>query len=183
MSKKVNVEFSLAYRLLHPMHTALVSCVGKNGKPNVLPVAWVMPTSRNPALVAISVAPSRYSHALIEETGEFAVNFPTVDIVEETLACGKKSGRKHDKFNETGLTPLPSRKLKAPIIKECIAHLECKLNSQFETGDHTIFVGEVIEAYANESVFTNKYDIDKARMLFHLGGNVFATLDTKIFIS
>jgi flavin reductase (DIM6/NTAB) family NADH-FMN oxidoreductase RutF len=181
MSEKINVEFSSAYRLLHPMHTVLVSCVGKTGKPNVLPLAWAMPTSRDPALIAVSVAPSRYSHALIEETGEFVINLPTLDIVKETLACGRTSGKNHDKFSETGLTPLPARKVKAPIVKECLAHLECKLHSQFKTGDHTVFVGEIIEAYANKGVFTDKYDIDKARMLFHLGGNVFATLDPKVY--
>jgi len=181
MSEKINIEFSSAYRLLHPMHAVLVSCVGKTGEPNVLPLAWVMPTSRDPALVAVSVAPSRYSHALIEETREFVINLPTVDIVKETLACGRTSGKNHDKFSETGLTPLPARKVKAPIIKECIAHLECKLHNQFKTGDHTIFVGEIIEAYADKGVFADKYDIDKARMLFHLGGDVFATLDPNVY--
>ena len=181
MPEKLNVEISSAYRLLHPMHTVLVSCVDKTGKPNVLPLAWAMPTSHDPPLVAVSIGLNKYSHALIEETREFVVNLPTVDIVEETLACGRTSGRNHDKFTETGLTPLPARKVKAPIIKECIAHLECKLHSQFKTGDHTVFVGEIIEAYANKGVFTDKYDIDKARMLFHLGENVFATLDPRLY--
>ena len=182
MSEKINVEISSAYRLLHPMHTILVSCVGKKGKPNVLPLAWAMPTSHNPPLVAISIAPNRYSHDLIKETKEFVINLPTVEIVKETLACGKTSGKNHDKFSETGLTPMPAKKVKAPIIKECLAHLECKLHSQFKTGDHTIFVGEVVEAYAKKGVFTDKYDINKAQMLFHLGGNVFATLDPRLYM-
>jgi len=181
MSEKINVEFSSALRLLHPMHTFLVSCVGKTGKPNVLPLAWAMPTSHDPPLVAISMSPNRYSHALIEKTSEFVINIPTVDVVKETLACGKTSGKNHDKFGETRLTPLPARKVKAPIIKECIAHLECKLHSQFKTGDHTVFVGEIIEAYANKGVFTDKYNIDKVRMLYHLGGNIFATLDPRLY--
>ena len=108
MSEKINVEFSSAYRLLHPMHTVLVSCVGKDGKPNVLPLAWAMPTSRDPALAAISVGLNRYSHGLIEETGEFVINLPTVGIIKETLACGRTSGRNHDKFAETGLSPVLS---------------------------------------------------------------------------
>ncbi len=181
MPEKISVELSSAYRLLHPMHTVLVSCIGKNGKPNVLPLAWAMPTSNNPPLIAISMGLNKYSHRLIEETKEFVINIPTVDIVKETLACGRTSGKNHDKFSETRLTPVPARKVKAPIIKECIAHLECKLHSQFKTGDHTVFVGEIIEAYANEGVFTDKYDVDKARMLFHLGGNVFATLDSRLY--
>ena len=181
ISEKTNVESSSAYRLIHPMHTVLVSCVGKNGKPNVLPLAWAMPTSHNPPFVAISVALNRYSHGLIKETDEFVINLPTVDIVKETLACGRTSGKNHDKFSETGLTPMPARKVKAPIINECIAHLECKLHSQIKTGDHTIFVGEIVEAYADKGVFTGKYNLDKAHMLFHLGGNVFATLNPRLY--
>jgi flavin reductase (DIM6/NTAB) family NADH-FMN oxidoreductase RutF len=182
MSEKINVVVSSAYRLLHPMHTILVSCVGKTGHPNVLPLAWAMPTSREPALVAVSIGVDRYSHGLIEETGEFVINLPTVDIINETLACGRTSGKTSDKFAETGLTPVPARRVKAPIIKECIAHLECKVHNQFKTGDHTIFVGEVIAAYANKGVFTDKYDVEKARMLYHLGGDIFATLDPRLYM-
>ncbi|MEM3696414.1 MAG: flavin reductase family protein [Candidatus Bathyarchaeia archaeon] len=179
--EKVNVNLSHASKLLHPMHTVLVSCVGKAGKPNIITLAWAMPTSINPPLVAISIAPRRYSHALIEETEEFVINIPTMEILRETLFCGRRSGRNLDKFKETGLTPAPARKVKPPIIKECIAHLECKLHSQFTTGDHTIFVGEIVEAYAEKEVFKELYNLEKARMIFHLGGDEFATLEPKVF--
>ena len=177
MEEKITIELTSAYRLLHPMHTVLVSCVGKKGKPNIMPLAWAMPTSHSPPLVAISISPKRYSHALIEKTEEFVINIPTVKIISETLACGKTSGRDHDKFEETGLTPTPAKKVKTPIIKECLAHLECKLHNQFKTGDHTVFIGEIVEAYANKGVFTDKYDMSKAQMLYHLSGNTFATLN------
>jgi len=179
----VGVGPSNAYRLVHPMHTVLVSCVGKNGKPNIITLAWAMPTSINPPLVAVSIAPRRHSHSLIEETGEFVVNIPTMEILDATFYCGRVSGRDHDKFKEAKLTPMPARRVKPPIIKECVAHLECKLHSQFKTGDHTIFVGEIIEAYANKECFTSAggYDLEKARMIFHLGGDEFATLQPKIF--
>jgi flavin reductase (DIM6/NTAB) family NADH-FMN oxidoreductase RutF len=179
--RKLNVSVSTAYKLLHPMHTVLVSCIGKRGKPNIITLAWVMPTSINPPLVAISIAPRRLSHTLIEETKEFVVNIPTMDILKETLFCGRTSGKDCNKFKETGLTPSPARKIKPPIIKECPAHLECKLHSQFTTGDHTIFVGEIIEAYADKKAFTDKYNLKNARMIFHLGGNEFATLGTRVF--
>jgi flavin reductase (DIM6/NTAB) family NADH-FMN oxidoreductase RutF len=180
-NEKVNVSPSSAYRLLHPMHTVLVSCVGKTEKPNIITLAWAMPTSSNPPLVAISIAPRRHSHTLIEETKEFVVNIPTMNILKETLFCGRMSGKNHDKFKEASLTPLPARKVKPPIIKECIAHLECKLHNQFTTGDHTIFVGEIVEAYVDKQAFTDKYNLKNARMIFHLGGDEFATLGTKVF--
>jgi flavin reductase (DIM6/NTAB) family NADH-FMN oxidoreductase RutF len=179
--EKVNVSPYSAHRLLHPMHTVLVSCIGKNGKPNIITLAWAMPTSINPPFVAVSIAPRRHSHALIEETKEFVVNIPTMNILKETLFCGRVSGREHDKFKEAGLTPLPAKKVKPPIIKECVAHLECKLHSQFTTGDHTIFVGEIVEAYADKDAFTEEYNLEKAKMIFHLGGNEFATLKPKVF--
>jgi flavin reductase (DIM6/NTAB) family NADH-FMN oxidoreductase RutF len=179
--KKFNVNLSTAYRLLHPMHTVLVSCVGKRGRPNIITLAWAMPTSINPPLVAISVRPERHSYALIRETKEFVINIPTMNILKETLFCGRRSGKKYDKFKETGLTPSPARKIKPPIIKECVAYLECKLHSQFTTGDHTIFVGEIVEAYADKEAFTDKYNLKNAKMIFHLGGNEFAVLGTRVF--
>jgi len=174
--EKVEVDRSSAYLLLHPMHTVLVSCVDKNGEPNIITLAWAMPTSIDPPMVAVSIAPARRSHALIEETGEFVVNIPTMDILDETMFCGTKSGRTHDKFKETGLTPLPAERVKAPLIRECVAHLECKLRSQISTGDHTIFVGEVVRARADENAFKRTYSTKRAKMIFHLGGNRFATL-------
>lgn len=177
----VNVNVSIAYRLLHPMHTVLVSCVGKAGKPNIITLAWAMPTSISPPLVALSIGPKRHSHKLIEETKEFVVNIPTIDVLKETLFCGRVSGKDRDKFNETGLTPFPARKVKPPAIKECVAHLECKLHVQFTTGDHTVFVGEVVEAYANKYALAgDKYNLERAKMIFYLGGDEFVTLQTKI---
>jgi len=163
------------------MHTILVSCVGKAGKPNSTTLAWAMPTSINPPLLAISLAPTRHSHTLIGESGEFIVNIPTLEILQAVYACGSLTGRSFDKFKKTNLTPIPGKKVKAPAIRECIAHLECVVDSKFTTGDHTVFVGKILEAYADVSVFAESYDLKKARMLYHLGGNNFAILDPKIY--
>jgi len=88
----VDVSPSNAYRLVHPMHTVLVSCVGKDGKPNIITLAWAMPTSISPPLVAVSIAPRRHSHSLIQETKEFVVNIPTMEILDATFYCGRVSG-------------------------------------------------------------------------------------------
>ena len=181
MSGKLEVNSNYAYRLLHPMHTMLVTCVGKAGKPNVTTVAWAMPTSNEPPLVAISISPKRHSHALIVESQEFAINVPTLELLQSVYACGSFSGRSFDKFKKAGLTPIPAKKVKAPIIRECIAHLECTVDSQVTTGDHTVFVGKVEAAYANPGIFTESYDLKSARMLYHLGGNNFAVLEPKIY--
>lgn len=178
-TRKVNVDLSTACRFLHPMHTVLVTC-GEAEKANIITLAWAMPTSINPPLIAISVRPTRHSYRLIRETREFVVNIPTMEIVEETLFCGRRSGKKYNKFKETNLTPLPAKTVKTSIIKECIAHLECRLKRSFTTGDHIIFVGEIVEAYADEDSFKEEFDIGKAKLVFHLGGDKFATLSPRI---
>ena len=184
VSAKTQVNIASAYRLLHPMHTVLVSCIGKANKPNVTTMAWAMPTSINPPLLAISLAPTRHSHTLIEESGEFIVNIPTIEILQAVYACGSLTGRSFDKFKKTNLTQMPAKKVKAPAIRECIAHLECEVDGQFTTGDHTIFIGKILEAYADMGAFNEQgYDLKKTRMLYHAGGNNFALLDPKLYKS
>jgi len=178
--EKVEVPLSSSYRLLHPRFVVLVSCVDKAGKANVITLAWSMPVSINPPIVVISIAPRRYSHKLIEETKEFVINIPTMDIAQETLFCGRRSGRISDKFKETRLTTLPAKMVRPPIIKECVAHLECKLEGQITVGDHTLFTGRVLTAYANEGVFDKKFDVKKVKLVYHMGGDDFVTLAPKI---
>jgi len=139
-----------------------------------------MPVSHEPPMVAISIAPRRLSHRIIQETGEFVVNVPTMDIVKETLFCGRVSGRTHDKFKEAPLTSAPSKKVQAPIIKECAAHLECKLQKKVTTGDHTVFIGRVVASYVNEGIYDNGFKIDRMKPIFHIGGDNFATLTDKV---
>lgn len=179
MAEKVTVDLSASARLLHPRNVVLVSCVGKDGKANIITLAWSMPTSRKPPLVLISVAPGRHSHRLIQESGEFVVNIPTIDLAKEVLTCGRVSGREADKFKQAKLTPIPAQKVKAPLIGECVAHLECKLVQQVTTGDHTVFVGEVLAASASEGVFKDAFDAKRVKVVLHAGGDTFVTSTSK----
>jgi len=175
------VASNTIYRLMHPRLTILVTSTDDNGKPNIITLAWSMPISLDPPMVAISIAPGRHSHGLISRSKEFVVNVPTVEIARETLYCGRHSGRDVDKFKETGLTASPAKKVGCPIIKECIAHLECRVEKEIVIGDHTLFVGEVVAAYAEEGAFDGKYDIDAVRPLYHLGGDDFLVLLPETF--
>jgi len=105
-----------------------------------------------------------------------------MDIVRETLFCGRISGRECDKFKEAPLTPLPAKKVCPPIIKECVAHLECKLVEKIPTGDHTLFIGEVLTAYVNEGVFTRTFNIKKVKPVYHMGGDNFATISPRLIL-
>jgi flavin reductase (DIM6/NTAB) family NADH-FMN oxidoreductase RutF len=117
---------------------------------------------------------------MIEKTGEFVVNVPTMEIVRQSLFCGRISGARIDKFKEAPLTPAPAKRVKPPIIKECVAHLECKLVQKIPTGDHTLFVGEVVAAYVNKGIFTKTYDAKKVKPIFHMGGDSFVTISSKV---
>jgi len=178
--KTTQISPSTASRLLHPKLTVLLTCADSTGRADIVTLAWTMPVSMNPPLLAVSIAPRRHSHKLIEETKEFVINIPTMEFVEETLFCGRKSGRDFDKFKVTKFTPLPAKMVKPPIIKECIAHIECALYKQITAGDHTLFVGEIKAAYVDENAFTGEYDLNRSKLIFHVGGNRFASLESKI---
>jgi flavin reductase (DIM6/NTAB) family NADH-FMN oxidoreductase RutF len=120
------------------------------GKRSICPLGWKMNTSISPPMMAISVAPSRFTHELILKSGEFVLAWPGEELAEATLFCGTCSGRNVDKFKETGLTPIRGEFVKAPLVKECIANLECKVMGQLTTGDHTIFAGEILAVWINE---------------------------------
>lgn len=77
--------------------------------------------------------------------------------MEESIFCGEKSGKDMDKFEETGLTAVPGKKIGTPIIEECLVNLECRKTQVFDTGDHTWFLGEVVCAQATEN-----YDRERA---------------------
>jgi len=133
MKTTVPLERSLYF--LHPYNATLVTCKSKDEKTNVMAVAWIIPVNVNPPMVAMSIRPERHPHDLILETKEFVVNIPTFDMAEKVLFCGRTTGEKSNKFKETQLTPKKARKVSPPIIKECVAHLECKLKRTIRTGE------------------------------------------------
>jgi len=115
-------------------------------------------------MAAISVGLTSYSHKLISEGGEFVLCFPSEDMEDAVRYCGTHSGREVDKFRETGLTPLPAKYVKPPLIEEGVVNMECKVVDQLRTGDHTIFVGEILATYLSE---------EKKKVLFNLGNDRF----------
>ncbi len=166
---KVNV--SEVHTLLYPRPVVLVSCVDSKGKRNIITLAWSMPVSFTPPMVAISVGFQRESYRMIMESGEFVINIPSSELVKEVLLCGTISGRNFDKFREAGLTAASAKKVRAPIITECLAHLECKVEKTIEAGDHMVFIGRVLEAYAEKNFAERRKDV-----LLYLGEEKFTTL-------
>jgi flavin reductase (DIM6/NTAB) family NADH-FMN oxidoreductase RutF len=149
---------------LYPLPVVLVTCGAE--KPNIITLAWVSTVCSDPPMVSIAVRPSRHSHQLIEETGEFVVNIPGEELLEVTDHCGQVSGREVDKFAEFGLTPEPASEVKAPLIAECHVNMECRVRQKLELGAHHVFLGEVVAVHVNEEVLDeegSRVDYDKAK--------------------
>ena len=156
---KKDVEY---LEFMWPMRHFLITCGDAGGDHNIIAVSFCMPVSRRPPLIACAIGKDAHSNSLIERTGEFAVNVPTRGMEPHVYYCGTHSGSKVDKFRETGLTPSAARMLKVPVILECVAHMECRVVLKAETGDKNLFVGEVIEAYADEQYIKPGENVDFA---------------------
>jgi len=156
MSKKLRKPSEALY----PTPVVMVTCVDKEGKPNIITLAWVGIVCSGPPMIGIAIRPSRYSHKLISESEEFVVNIPTVDLAEETDYCGMVSGRDTDKFKGTGLHAEPSSKIESPLIEECPMNIECKVRQVISLGAHDLFIGEVMAVHVDETVLDEKGRID-----------------------
>jgi len=165
LMKQVTVKE--AWKRKYPEQVSWAILVDFEGKPNIISLGWCMPTSFDPPMMAISVGKTRYSHQLISESGEFVVAFPSEEMGEEVLYCGTHSGRDVDKFKETGLVAVPAKKVRPPLIEGCVANFECRVVGEIETGDHTIFVGEIVAAHVSE---------EEKRRLYNLGDFTFSGL-------
>jgi flavin reductase (DIM6/NTAB) family NADH-FMN oxidoreductase RutF len=142
------------------MPVTLVGAVVE-GKPNFMPVAWVSRVNNRPPLIAVAMG-THHTNAGIHAHGAFSVNVPSVDMLEVTDYCGLVSGRKEDKSE---LFPLFHGDLDhAPMIESCPVTLACKLVQTVELPSISLFIGEILEAYASADVVTNgKPDIKKIR--------------------
>lgn len=95
---------------------------------NVMASGWgTIGVVWNKPILMVMVRPSRYTYKFVEETGEFTLNVVPFSLKETAEYCGAVSGRDHNKFEEKRLTPIPSLKVKPPIIQECILHFECQV--------------------------------------------------------
>ena len=146
-----------------PMRHFLITCGDIEEKSNIIAVSFCMPVSKEPPLIACAIGKDFYSSKLIKETKEFVVNVPTQELKKQIYYCGFHSGYQVDKFKETDLTPQPADKVKVPIIDECIAHMECTVKQQIETGDKNLFIGEVIGAKAEQDIVKGERKINYAK--------------------
>lgn len=167
--------------MLYPLPVVMVSCNRKGEKPNIVTVAWTGTICSDPAMVSISVRPERYSHDIIEETGEFVINLVTKDLTYATDYCGVRSGRDVDKFKEMNLTPLPSKMIDAVGIEESSVNIECKVVEVKKLGSHDMFIAEVVNVTVDDRYMdeNNKFNLNDSDLVAYSHGEYF-TLGEKI---
>ena len=133
--------------MLNPTPVVLVSC-GEKGNPanrDMVTVAWAGTVNSEPPMVSVSLRKERYSHDLIEGSGEFVVNLVDEALAKATDFCGVRSGRDTDKAKELGLAYLPAEGMEtAPRVDGAPVSLSCMVKQVLELGSHDMFLGEVV---------------------------------------
>lgn len=148
--------------MIYPLPAVMVSCGAVPGEYNIITVSWTGTICTDPAMCYISVRPERHSYGIIKKRGEYIINLTTRSLAFAADWCGVKSGSKHKKFEETGLTPVPASRVGAPMILESPVNIECTVRDIIELGTHHMFISDVVAVNADE-----KY-IDKSTGLFRL---------------
>lgn len=139
-----------ALNLLHPLSCVLVISNGKDDKPNGMTASWFFQTSFDPPKIAVSIGKARYSYNLIKESKEFVIAIPNKDLERVVLAFGNTTGKEVDKFKETGVKTSKAQYVNVPLIADATINHECKLAEVIDTGDHSIFVGDVVASWINK---------------------------------
>ena len=161
--------------LLNPEPPVLVSC-GSPEKQNLITVGWCGTICTQPPMVSISVRPERYSHHLIQESGEFVINLPTESLTRAVDWCGVKSGRDVDKFAAMHLSALPAAQVGTVLLEQSPVNLECKVTQCIPLGSHDLFLAEVVAVDVDESLLdeTGKLCLNRAKLIVYSHGDYLA---------
>lgn len=144
--------------MLNPTPVVMVSCGATLDEYNIITIAWAGTVNSDPPMCSISVRPERHSYEIIKKEGAFVINLVNKQLAPYADWCGVRSGRKFNKFVETGLTPVRATQVNAPMIEEAPVNLECKVTQIIPLGSHDMFLAEVVAVHVNEKLFSPKTD-------------------------
>ncbi len=153
--------------VLHPHPVLLVGTYGEDGRPNLMNAAWGGICCSEPPCVAVSLREATLTYHNLLYTAAFTIGIPSRKHVKTADYVGIVSGRDHDKFRDTGLTPVKSEKVNAPFAAELPFSLECRLLEHHRLGLHTIFIGQILGMVADEDVLGARGlpDIEKTQAI------------------
>lgn len=136
----------------YPEWIILIVTTDGHERVNIMPAGWSMFTSGDPPMYAISVGHTRYTHELIRKNREFTLAIPGPGMGNAIRFCGTHSGRHLDKIHATGIQLQKANQVASPLVTGALVNMECRLATQVDSGDHTIFVGEIIATYVQEEI-------------------------------
>lgn len=145
--KKHDFPVSQIRRFLEPGPVVLVSSAWQV-ETDIMTMGWHMVMEFTPALVGCLIASGNHSYELISRSRECVINVPTVELAAKVAKIGNCSGAEVDKFKKFKLTAVAADKVKAPLIAECYANLECKLVDGRLRDKYNFFIFEVVKAHA-----------------------------------
>jgi flavin reductase (DIM6/NTAB) family NADH-FMN oxidoreductase RutF len=153
-----------AKTLLYPTPVLVVGTYDENGRANAMTAAWGGVASSKPPCVSVSLRAATASHGAIMARHAFTISIPGEGNAAAADFFGIESGRDHDKFAESGLTPVRSDLVDAPYVGEFPLVLECSVIEVHELGLHTQFIGEVLDAKIDEALLTEDGHVDVERL-------------------
>jgi flavin reductase (DIM6/NTAB) family NADH-FMN oxidoreductase RutF len=137
------LQLAKAFTLIEPGPVVLVT-THDGEKDNVMTITWTMVIGFS-AEFAITTGPWNHSYGALRDTRECVIAIPTVDLIDTVVGIGTCSGRDTDKFEKFGLSPIKAEHVRAPLIKECLANIECRVVDIVDR--HSIVVLEGLAAY------------------------------------
>lgn len=163
----------------HYPRLAVVVTARAGGRANAMPAAWHSPLSMRPPLFGVSISPRRFTAGLILKSGEFGVNFVSVEVAELIASVGGCTGHEVDKFARFNIATEPPLKTQVPVLAQAYAAFECRLTDHRDYGDHIWFVGEVVATHLEPDVVAAGDVLDIARVtpLLYLGSDTYVGTD------
>lgn len=161
--------------MLNPVPAVMVSC-GDGEISNIITIAWTGIINSDPPITYVSVRKSRFSHDLIEKTGEFVINLTTEKLAFAADFCGVRSGRDTDKFKEQKLTAARSRVVSCPSIEESPVNIECRVIEKKEYPTHDMFIAEIVSVSVDSDLMDDngRLCLDEAGLVAYNHGHYFA---------
>lgn len=139
------LKLSSAFTLMESGPVVLVT-TRAGTKNNIMTISWTMVVDFIPRFALVTGA-WNHSFAALRKNRECVIAIPAIDMLDQVVGIGTCSGNDTDKFARFGLTPEPGKIVKAPLIKECLANIECRVIDI--VGKHNIVVLEGVAAYKN----------------------------------
>ena len=141
------MQLSKAFTLMEPGPVVFIT-TNDGESNNIMTISWTMVVDFTP-IFALTTGPWNYSYTALRKSKECVIAIPTADMIKQVVGVGTCSGADTDKFEKFGLTPVKGKHVRSPLIKECLANIECKVIDIVKK--HNIVVLEGVAAYFESS--------------------------------